>query len=564
MSSIFKVMMIKYLFVLLLPLLCHSLATQPRRRCRFGDICWPSESTWQDFNKSIDGRLIRTFPSAAVCHGPTYDLGECDEAKEEWDNSFWRTNQTGAYTAILWELGNQQCYINSSRTDPCQPGLAVPHYSVAADSVADIQAAVKFANEKDLYLVVKNTGHDHLGRSSGQGSFSIWTHNLKGRQWTDNYVVEGAPEGAQGVPAVTLQAGEQWLDVYRAAAEQHVIVVGGHARTVGAAGGWLTGGGHSAWSNLYGLGVDNVLEISLVDARGQHVTLNQYTDPDYFYAIRGGGGSAWGVVTSVTYKTHPEPSHIQVAFVQANATTNSSLRPVLQRSLGALVNMTDAGYTGYGYLSNGFNALFIRPGGTNEDLKRGSAAFQAIGQVDGASVGILNYTFPSWLDYCDAFLQDPNIAQNVMDASRLLTPDMAFNKADQIVDMMLDLGEEYYPFFNFIGKVNSAERNNTSVHPIWREGRAIMSFGTDWEDTAPEAEKHQKRLLLVDMSKRWSKIAGPNEGTYVNEANPFEPNWQKVFWGSNYERLMKIKKQKDPTNLFVCNRCVGTDVVYRP
>ena len=71
-----------------------------------------------------------------------------------------------------------------------------------------------------------------------------------------------------------------------------------------------------------------------------------------------------------------------------------------------------------------------------------------------------------------------------------------------------------------VGKVNSAERNFTSVHPSWREGRAVMSFGTNWEDTAPETEKHQKRLQLVDISKRWAAIAGPNGGTYVNEANP--------------------------------------------
>ena len=53
-----------------------------------------------------------------------------------------------------------------------------------------------------------------LGRSSGRGAFSIWTHQLKGRRWTDNYVVEEAPEGTKGVPAVTLQAGEQWLGTY--------------------------------------------------------------------------------------------------------------------------------------------------------------------------------------------------------------------------------------------------------------------------------------------------------------------------------------------------------------
>ena len=47
-----------------------------------------------------------------------------------------------------------------------------------------------------------------------------------------------------------------------------------------------------------------------------------------------------------------------------------------------------------------------------------------------------------------------------------------------------------------------------------------MSFGTNWEDDAPAAEKHQKRLQLVEMSKRWATIAGPEGGTYINEANP--------------------------------------------
>jgi len=108
-----------------------------------------------------------------------------------------------------------------------------------------------------LYLVVKNTGHDHLGRSSGKGAFAIWTHNLKGRTWTDNFVPKGAKKGEAGVKAVTLQAGEQWLDVYRDADKQGRIVVGGSARTVGSAGGWFTGGGHSAWSYFYGLGVDS-------------------------------------------------------------------------------------------------------------------------------------------------------------------------------------------------------------------------------------------------------------------------------------------------------------------
>ena len=209
-----------------------------------------------------------------------------------------------------------------------------------------------------------------------------------------------------------------------------------------------------------------MLEVTLVNAQGKHVTINQHTDPDHFWAILGGGGSAWGVrsskaieyfsrltavqvISSVTYRTHPEPSHIQIAAIQINATTNSTLRAVLERSLGALVNMTDAGYTGYGYLSKGFSGLFVRPGGTEEELVRGSAAFRDFAQLDGTSFAMVNFTFPRWIDYCNAFLQDPNIAMNVMDSSRLLTTEMAFDKADQIIDMMLEYGPEHYPGFNF-------------------------------------------------------------------------------------------------------------------
>lgn len=88
------------------------------------------------------------------------------------------------------------------------------------------------------------------------------------------------------------------LDVYNDAGAHNVIVTGGSARTVGAAGGYLTGGGHSAWSYFYGLAVDNLLEVTIINARGELQTINKYTNPEHFYAIRGGGGSAWGVCKS--------------------------------------------------------------------------------------------------------------------------------------------------------------------------------------------------------------------------------------------------------------------------
>lgn len=193
-----------------LPLLPPLISGYHRQRCAFGDACWPSPEQWASFNSSISGRLISSFPSAAVCHREHYDKQLCHTATSNWTKSFWRTSQVGAYAAIAWELGQDQCFINTTIDAPCGPGL-VAHYSVAAQNITDIQAAVKFADYNDLYLVIKNTGHDHLGRSSGKGAFTIWTHNIKGREWYDAFVPKGSPNDTKGIPAVTLQAGEQWL-----------------------------------------------------------------------------------------------------------------------------------------------------------------------------------------------------------------------------------------------------------------------------------------------------------------------------------------------------------------
>jgi hypothetical protein len=117
--------------------------------------------------------------------------------------------------------------------------------------------------------------------------------------------------------------------------------------------------------------------------------------------------------------------------------------------LGAIVNVTDAGYTGYALLAGGFSAILIRPGGSEEHLERGLKGFYDVAEIPGASAAFFNVTYPRWINYTNDFLSDPNIAQNVMDSSRLLTPEIAFNKADQVVDLIFEVGIEHAPGFNF-------------------------------------------------------------------------------------------------------------------
>ena len=153
----------------------------------------------------------------------------------------------------------------------------MPPVGVDARSADDVQAAVKFVKQHNLKLVVKNTGHDFLGRSTAHGAFSIWTHHMKDLSYNPTFVPEGAPVTNENtfdgdddfsfssfflspltyLPAVTLGAGVQWHEAYDFVQKQGRSILGGVSGggTVGAAGGWVMGGGHSMLSPKFGLGM---------------------------------------------------------------------------------------------------------------------------------------------------------------------------------------------------------------------------------------------------------------------------------------------------------------------
>lgn len=68
--------------------------------------------------------------------------------------------------------------------------------------------------------------------------------------------------------------------------------------------------------------------------------------------------------------------------------------------------------------------------------------------------------------------------------------------------------------------MNPAARAETAVNPQWDLSNGVLSFSIDWAEDAPEDEKRAKRLRLVEMSNKYDAVAGPESGTYINEANP--------------------------------------------
>lgn len=123
----------------------------------------------------------------------------------------------------------------------------------------------------------------------------------------DGFAPTGSPAGETGVPTITLGAGTRWLEAYQALLPHDRYVQGGACATVGAAGGFIQGGGFGIWSRRYGTAAGSMLEGELVLASGELVTANAVQHPDLFWALRGGGGGTFGVVCSLTVRTYPAP-----------------------------------------------------------------------------------------------------------------------------------------------------------------------------------------------------------------------------------------------------------------
>ncbi|CAE6367063.1 unnamed protein product [Rhizoctonia solani] len=531
--------------------------------CTANQTCWPSADLWSAFNASIDGQLVAPHPPGWACHDPNYDEVVCNDFKANWNSSFWRANQTGAMQNPVWD--SPQCNVDSPRNATCDQGF-VPHYSVDAKSESHVSEAVRFADKYNLRLVVKNTGHDFLGRSSGESSFGIWTHNLKGINFTDVFVATGCPQNETSGRAVTVKAAEQWLDVYKAVDVHNASVVGGAARSVGAAGGWVQGGGHSPLGGLFGMGVDNVLQFTMVKPDGQIVKANKCQNQDLFWALRGGGSGTWGVTLDVTYKTYPRISANVVGMI-VNTTNAGKLSELSEVFLQALPNITDQGLRGFGFWEppTSLIVLWIHPNSsslqhTNNTLQ---PIYNWIDANNGTQAQIVTSSHPTFYDMFNTYIRDESIGAPIWFGTRLVSRDTFSRNSKELVKYIWGDGKRLGASFSIIGggAISKFDPESTGLNPQWRKDAIVSwTFGGGWAANASAEEIEQIKTDTTRIVQRFGKVAGLDDAAYFNEADPLEPQWKKSFFGSHYDRLLKIKQDVDPKGLFTCNRCVGSDL----
>ena len=109
------------------------------------------------------------------------------------------------------------------------------------------------------------------------------------------------------------------------------------------------------------------------------------------------------------------------------------------------------------------------------------------------------------------------------------------------------------------GVKNAKPRGGSSaVNPAWRKALVHTTLSVGWQPFDAATKTMQEDLLTNTYVAALRKLA-PDMGAYMNEADPNEPNWQEAFWGSNYPRLLEIKRKIDPDDVLWCHPCVGSE-----
>lgn len=262
-------------------------------------------------------------------------------------------------------FANMSCDPFTASTAQCVVGAYV-QYSVNASSVEDYQTTLAFVRTHNIRLVVRNTGHDYFGKSTGAGAIALWTHHLK-----DVSFLDYSSSTYQG-KAMKIGAGVQNIEAQTAAHAQGLVVVGGDCQSVGIAGGYTQGGGHGPLASKLGLGADQVLEWELVTTAGDHLTASPTENPDLYWALSGGGGGTYGLVFSLTVRAYPD---FQTAMANLTFSKNASdpdpFYQAVETFVTTLPAITDAGATAIWLLTSTVFSLspMTGPGMTSEQLQ---------------------------------------------------------------------------------------------------------------------------------------------------------------------------------------------------
>lgn len=526
-----------------------------------GDAGWPSVAEWNALNRTVGGNLIRGVPLAQPCFAPYLDLAACAIVQANWTNGdIFLDNPVNIMSPLFL---NDSCNPFDAPSGTCILG-DMASYAINVTSAASAAAGINFAREKNIRLSIKNTGHDYLGRSAGEGSLGLWMHNLNDISFLDYSSINYTG------PAVKLGAGVQFQALYETASANGLMVVGGGCPTVGAAGGYPQGGGHGPLGASFGLGSDNVLEFEVVTADGVHRIASPTQNADLYWGLAGGGAGNLAVAISVTVKGHKNVPTVGSTFTFENTDDYTYWAAVSAWIKHLLVLDQIPNFSTYWSLTSEASSLLLATV-PNTTVAEVSAAMDPLYEEFAA----LNVTLlanktavePNFWTAYEVFDGTEHFDSNVSVGGRLVSRDVVENSLPALVNTFRTIvNDERGGALRLISVIANNltharvgnEPGSNAVIPAWRESLFHMTFGIGFLVTDPPEVLAQGEAVLDDWNILMRDVT-PGGGTYMNEGTYTNPFWKEDYYGPTYNRLLDLKHKWDPSHVFWSNVAVGSD-----
>ncbi|KAK3381106.1 FAD binding domain-containing protein [Podospora didyma] len=548
-----------------------------RCKCYPGDSCWPSNNEWASLNRTVGGRLVRAIPPGAVCYDsfegtPTKDATQCAVVASQWTNASWTADQATLPMIPIWS--NSTCEPNTATGQPgppagcpdvCLNGLLSP-YAILAKTVDDIVAGVNFARTNKLRLIIRNTGHCFMGRSTGYGALVINTHRLNSIKFERSCTLCDGHTGG----VVKVGAGVMFKDLYAQAWPKNLDVLGGECPTVGIAGGYFGGGGQGPLSGHYGVGSDHAISFDIVLASGRAVTANANTNSDLFWALKGGGMGTFGVVSSVTLKTYP--TMLVTGMGLTITGTGDSFWEGVRIWHTMAPTYTAAGmYVWYAMQEGSLTAQpFVAPNLTIAEFK--AVIDPLLAKLRAANVTFTTTevrTFPKFGDLYEAMWITAfhGSGLGAYFGGRMISQRDVRERGNDIVAAFRTMSNKYPGQVLFGGhlvnpgnRVKGPQQKLSAVHPVWRDTADIQIFlYVPPPCMSAQQRAEAERRVTVELGGILRAVT-PKSAVYSNEGDINEPNWQIAFWGSVvYPKVLQIKKKYDPDDVFWSKSSTGSE-----
>lgn len=559
-----------------------------RSRVRPGSSAWPAQATWAELRKQVGEALIAVRSPLAECAAS--NSRSCTDLFRNLKNPYFISDEAGLTQTLGWVDGWTS-----------MPSV----YAVAARQTADVVAAVDFARENKLRLVIKGGGHSYQGTSNAPDSLLVWTRQLRDIRLHETFVPQGCEGHATPVRAVTVGSGALWGEVYDAVTTNGGgYVQGGGCLSVGV-GGLIQSGGFGSFSKAFGLAAASLLEAQVVTADGLVRTANARINSDLFWALKRGGGGTFGVVTSLTLKVHPLPETFGAVNFTVRATSKEAYRSLVALMVDFLAKKLVSPHWGEQIRFRGLTikVSMVFQGLTRQEAKEvWQELFDALDrapelyQLDFAPLKILSTSARTFFS--------PTLAKRLLGLIRrddrpgapatnvfwpgdqgqagqilhgfdsvwlpesLLQPSRQIELVDALMKAASHWGLSLHLNKGLAGApsdVMDAARN-TAMNPAVLSAFALAISSAEEQGAYPgiaghepdQASARKRRAAVTACITELRNLVG-FDAAYLAESNFFDPAWADAFWGKHHKRLQQIKVRYDPDDLFIVHHGIGSE-----